>query len=189
MQTWNSCNVPQTRWIRGEQGSTVNAHGQLVITSGYAYTENGFQQVRYNDVWRSNFSVEDTRQLAMRCGGMGAVPAAGTGLRRWPGAVALPANTMTFSPVTRRAPWTPRTNPALLLQSHARSYINPLDGSTASTGPNWMLFFEGASVITVAGQNVPFVENDVYASADNGQTSAAALQRQPQPLLDFCICH
>ena len=165
--TWNQCATSGTNWIRGEQGVVVNANGQLVLVAGYAYTENNVQQVRYNDVWRSTFSVENTANLAARCGGNSAVPSAGTGLRRWPGSTATPANTLTFTPATLRAPWSPRYKAGLLTMSTPLSY-KMVDGTTANTGPNWLLMYEGMGLVS---SNPNANENDVYASADNGNAS------------------
>ena len=162
--TWSQCATADTAWIRGEQGIAVNANGQLVLVAGYAYQENGQFQARYNDVWRSDFNVENTANLADRCGG--GVPAAGPGLRRWPGVGATPANTLTFTPATMRAPWSPRYKAGLLLMSTPLSY-KTVDGTTANTGPNWLLMYEGMGLVSsIATSN----ENDVYASADNGHS-------------------
>ena len=163
---WNLCPTPpNARFLRGEQGATVNANGQLILVGGYAYAEDNNFQVRYNDVWRSDFSVENTTTLAARCGV--AIPAAGVGLRRWPTTTTIPANTMTFSPLTRRAPWSPRIQPALLLMSAPRTYINPTDMSVGTTGPDWLLMYEGS---LTAGAGPTGNENDVYASVDQGRT-------------------
>ena len=164
--TWNQCATSGTSWIRGEQGVVVNPNGQLVLVAGYAYTENNEFQVRYNDVWRSTFSIENTANLAARCGGNSAVPAAGTGLRRWPGSVATPANTLTFTPATLRAPWSPRYKAGLLSMSTPLSY-KTVDGTTANTGANWLLMYEGQGLVS---SDPASNENDVYASADNGAT-------------------
>ena len=168
--TWRQCNTPNTEWIRGEQGSVVNpTTGQLILVAGYAYSENGVFQVRYNDVWSSNIpggGVENTNNVAARCGGMGAVPSAGVGLRAWPGNPAVPQNTMTFTALTLRAPWSPRFRPGLLLMDKPITY-KLRDGTSANTGPNWLVFYEGHNVVyNLENLN----ENDVYASADNGTT-------------------
>ena len=153
--------------MRGEQGVAVSWQGRLLLVGGYAYSEDGYPQVRYNDVWQSDFNIEDTQELAARCGGPAAIPTAGVGLMRWPGDPVVPANTLTFSPLTRRAPWSPRIQPALLLMNKPLSYINPNDGSTSTTGPNWLLMYEGS---LTASANPEGNENDVYASADDGRT-------------------
>ena len=84
---WHLCPTPPNAlFLRGEQGATVNANGQLIMVGGYAYAENGQPQVRYNDVWRTDFSVENTEALAQRCGGASVViPPEGVGMRRWRG--------------------------------------------------------------------------------------------------------
>ena len=166
---WHLCPTPPNAlFLRGEQGATVNANGQLIMVGGYAYAENGQPQVRYNDVWRTDFSVENTEALAQRCGGASVViPPEGVGMRRWPGNPTVPADTLTFSPLTRRAPWSPRIQPALLLMSSAQTYINPTDGSSGTTGPNWLLLYEGS---LTAGTGPQSNENDVYASVDGGKT-------------------
>ena len=161
--SWSQCATANTDWIRGEQGVVVNSFGQLLLVAGYAYSENGQQQVRYNDVWQSTFSVDNNTEIAARCG---AQPAAGAGLRRWPGSTATPANTMTFTPATLRAPWSPRYKAGLLTMSTPLMYKTP-DGTTASTGPDWLLLYEGQGLVS---SNAATNENDVYASADNGKT-------------------
>ena len=164
--TWSQCATPNTAWIRGEQGVAVNRAGNLVLVSGYAYAENGVFQVRYNDVWRSAFSVENTTALAVRCGGRSRIPAAGVGLRVWPNRPVVPTNTLTFTAVTLRAPWSPRFKPGLLLMSEPVTY-KTAEGLSASTGRDWLLFYEGMGIVYNAqNQN----ENDVYGSADNGTT-------------------
>ena len=46
---WVQCSVPNNAlFLRGEQGVTANAAGQLIFVGGYAYAENGNFQVRYN---------------------------------------------------------------------------------------------------------------------------------------------
>ena len=170
--TWNSCALPsqlQDRlFIRTEQGAALNSRGQLVLTAGYAYAENGQFQVRYRDVWRSSFSLNDDRALADRCGGASVIPAAGPGLRRWPGVEQPnPRTTMTFTPLTLRAPWSARIQPAFLLMNQSRAYISSVDGTTASTGPGWLLMYEGSLISTY---NANSNENDVWASADDGRT-------------------
>ena len=159
------CTTPDTAWIRGEQGVAVNAAGRLILSSGYAYQENGITQVRYNDVWRSNFSVESSTQLAARCGGV-TLPSAGVGLRVWPGRPVVPANTMTFSSLTLRAPWSPRFRPGLLLMNKPLVYTT-VEGKKASTGPDWLLLYEGMGIVY---NTLALNENDVYASVDNGAT-------------------
>ena len=164
--TWAQCATSGTSWIRGEQGVAVNRQGQMVLVGGYAYAENGDFQVRYNDVWRSAFSVENTTALAVRCGGRSRIPAAGVGLRVWPGRPVVPANTLTFTAVTLRAPWSPRIRPGLLLMSEPVTY-RTADGMAASTGRDWLMFYGGMySLGSVPGS--VFDENDVYGSADNG---------------------
>ena len=118
-------------------------------------------------MWRTDFSVENTAALAARCGGASVIPAAGVGLRAWPGNPTVPANTLTFSPLTRRAPWSPRIQPALLSMSAPRTYVNPTDGSSGTTGPDWLLLYEGS--LTASG-GPEGNENDVYASMDGGST-------------------
>ena len=119
--TWAQCATAGTAWIRGEQGATVNRAGLLVLVGGYAYAENGGQQVRYNDVWRSTFSVDNSTALAMRCGGLSRLPSAGVGLRVWPGRPVVPSNTLTFTAVTLRAPWSSR------LEARAPAHVGARD--------------------------------------------------------------
>ena len=136
-----------------------------MLVSGYAYSENGVQQVRYRDVWRSDFSVESSAQLAARCGGV-TLPTGDIGLRLWPGRPVVPSGTMTFSSLTLRAPWSPRFRPGLLLMNTPVTYTT-VEGKKASTGPDWLLLYEGMGVVwNVLALN----ENDVYASVDNGAT-------------------
>ena len=158
---WCACSLPPNKlFIRGEQGVAINGDGRLVITAGYSYAENGTFQMRFNDVYRSTFSVENPQEVARRCGGADVIPATGIGLRAWPGAVPVSPNNVTFSPVIKRAPWSQRTtSPGLYRMTQPRTITNPTDGSTASTGPNWLLLYGGAGN-----------ENDVYASADDGVT-------------------
>ena len=173
--TWRECNVPgtdaQKLWIRGEQGAVVNAQGHLVLAAGYGYgspPEAGFQ-VRYRDVWRTTFSLEDTRALAARCGGLNAIPAAGAGMRTWPGAALNERNVMSFTAITRRAPWSARIQPEITLMRNSRSYVSSVDGTTATTGTDWLVMFEGS---IRRGTNSRSAENDVWASADSGVTWA-----------------
>ena len=170
--TWQGCNLPPALedrlFIRTEQGAALNLRGQLVISAGYAYAERGQFQVRYRDVWRSTFSVDDTRELAERCGGASAVPAVGPGLRRWPGVTPTSSSTtLNFSPLTRRAPWSPRIQPAFLLMNQSRTYTSAVDGTTASTGSNWLLMYEGSLISTYTPNSN---ENDVWGSGDHGAT-------------------
>ena len=169
---WHSCTLPsplQDRlFIRTEQGAALNFQGQLVITAGYAYAENGQFQVRYRDVWRSTFSLNDDLALADRCGGASVIPSAGPGLRRWPGVEQPNARTtLTFTPLTLRAPWSARIQPAFLLMNQSRTYISSVDGTTASTGPGWLLMYEGSLISTY---NANSNENDVWSSADSGRS-------------------
>ena len=162
---WVQCNTPNTDWIRGEQGVAVSPAGNMVLVAGYAYTENNVFQVRYNDVWSTNWNVDDSAQVAARCGGV-AVPAGGPGIRTWPNPTPVPSNTVTFTALTLRAPWSPRNKPALLRMSTPLTYKTP-DGSTASTGPDWLLLYEGMNLVS---SNANSNENDVYASMDDGRT-------------------
>ena len=175
---WHECNVPGTAaqklWIRGEQGAVLNAAGQLVLAAGYGYgapPETAFQ-VRYRDVWRTTFSLQDTRELAARCGGVGVIPAAGPGMRTWPGTAVSDRNTLTFTPITRRAPWSPRIQPELALMRQPRTYVSSVDGTTATTGPDWLVMFEGS---IRRGTNARSAENDVWASAASNGSSWALI--------------
>ena len=68
--------------------------------------------------------------------------------------------------MTLRAPWSARFKPGLLRMSTPLVY-RQADGSSASTGADWLLFYEGMNLVS---SNPNANENDVYASVDNGMS-------------------
>ena len=85
---------------------------------------------------------------------------------------------MTFTSLTLRAPFSARIQPAFLLMNASRSYTSAVDGTTASTGPAWLLIYEGS---LISNYNTDSNENDVWASADSGRTWSlfSGFTRQP----------
>jgi len=171
--TWNSCQLPAgddtaRQFIRTEQGITIDAQGRMMIASGYSYDGAG-GRFSYRDVWRTPFSVEDTNLLASMCGGPSVIPRAGVGLRRW-ASTTLPTVTNSFImyPLTHRAPWSQRIQPAFLRMTNAVTYTQVGTGTKRSTGPDWLLMYEGS--LTYSTEGVATNENDVWASLDMGAT-------------------
>ena len=171
--TWNSCQLPSgedeaRQFIRTEQGVTVDSQGRMVIASGYSYDGRG-GRFDYRDVWRTPFNVEDTALLASMCGGSSVIPRAGVGLRRWGTAtLATTSNSFIMYPLTHRAPWSQRIQPAFLRMTTPVSYTQVGTGVKRSTGPDWLLMYEGS--LTYNNTNVATNENDVWASLDMGAT-------------------
>ena len=172
--TWNSCQLPSgddtaRQFIRTEQGVTIDGQGRMIIASGYSYDGAG-GRFEYQDVWRTPFNVEDTNTLASMCGGPTVIPRAGVGIRRWGNVpLATIANSFVMYPSTHRAPWSQRIQPAFLRMSTAITYTQVGTGVKRSTGPDWLLMYEG-SLTYNSTEGVASNENDVWASLDMGAT-------------------
>ena len=171
--SWVSCQLPSgedeaRQFIRTEQGVTIDAMGRMLIASGYSYDGRG-GRFDYRDVWRTPFNVEDTDVLASMCGGPSVIPKTGVGLRRWSNLQsATPSNSFIMYPLTHRAPWSQRIQPAFLLMKNAVTYTQVKSHLKTSTGPNWLLLYEGS--LTYETNAVSSNENDVWASLDMGAT-------------------
>ena len=169
-RVWTQCYVPQgddsdRAWIRTEQGITLTPDQRLIVASGYSYDGAG-ERYDYNDVWMSDFSLSDIDYLSTICNA--ARPAAGIGLRQWGSNAAPSTSVFTMTVQTRRAPWSARRAPALLVMNKPITYKQANTQLTVSTTPNWLLMYEGA---LPANSEFGFTrENDVWASADLGQT-------------------
>ena len=194
--TWTECSVGTTaaqyNWIRTESGFAINAEGHLLVLAGYAYSSTT-QRQDFNDVWVSNFRVEGmegAEYLAKVCNAV--LPTRGIGLRQWRNSDPSPTNTFTMTVQTRRAPWSARASPALLLMSKPITYKQAGTRVTVSTTPNWLLMYEGA---LPSEENGVSQENDVWASADYGVTwdiisgvsinGAKGIQRSEMPDSSF----
>ena len=170
---WHSCQLPSgddsaRQFIRTEQGVTIDAQGRMLIASGYSYDGAG-RRFLYRDVWRTPFNVEDTDTLASMCGGPTVIPKAGVGLRRWrTEQPATSGNTFIMYPLTHRAPWSQRIQPAFLHMTTPITYTQVGSGLRRSTGPDWLLLYEGS--LTYNTSNAYTNENDVWASLDMGAT-------------------
>ena len=170
---WQSCQLPSgedeaRQFIRTEQGVTIDSQGRMLIASGYSYDGRG-GRFDYRDVWRTPFSIDDTNLLATMCGGPSVIPRAGVGLRRW-GNTQLPSTSNTFImyPLTHRAPWSQRIQPAFLRMDNSVSYTQVGTNIKRSTGPDWLLMYEGS--LTYSTDGIATNENDVWASLDSGAT-------------------
>lgn len=157
-------------YFRTEQGVTLTNDEELVLLSGYSFCPQGrctATRYDYRDVWKTPFSLGNTALLAQMCSTD--VPASGAGLARWPRPPVI-ANSFGMTVQTRRAPWSARIQPAVLLMSRPIDYLQAGTKLRISTPPNWLLLYEGS--LTYAF-DTPFQsnENDIHASADNGATS------------------
>ena len=172
-RSWGQCSVGttagQSTWIRTESGVTLNSEGHLLSVAGYAFGAVGQGgRTDFNDVWVSSFSVEGAAgadTLATLCNSV--VPPRGIGLREWRGESAANTNVFSMTVQTRRAPWSARASPALLLMTKPITYKQAGSRVTVSTTPNWLLMYEGA---LPSEENGVSQENDVWASADYGVT-------------------
>jgi len=166
---WNQCLVDNNDngnvYIRTQAGVSLTDDGELLIASGYAYGSNSNNRTLYKDVWKTPFSLDDTQMLADMCGTD--IPLNGIGLTSWPRPTLQ--NTFAMTVQTRRAPWSARIQPAILSMSKPITYVQAGTKLKISTPPNWLLMYEGSLTY---GVDTEFEsnENDVWASADNGQS-------------------
>ena len=89
--TWSTCTLPSDHgYVRGQQGAALTMDGRLLLASGYAH-QIGAPRTDYTDLWISNISVTNAQRMSEVCGGY-ALPAAGLGLRVWPGSYVPPTD-------------------------------------------------------------------------------------------------
>jgi len=81
-------------FVRTEQAAQLTTDEKLLLSTGYTHY-NGSRRIGYSDVWQSAISLAEHAALARVCGGEENIPAAGPGLRRWPG-----QSTAAVTPVT-----------------------------------------------------------------------------------------
>ena len=171
---WSRCNLPDgdeesRSFVRHKAGIALTEDEEIVMASGIIYPRGaGPAGIReFRDVWKTPFKLSDTRDLSVRCNAN--IPARGIGLRTWPRNV-KPADTVfAMTAQTRRAPWSARASPALLVMQKPITFRQVADKSLVSTPPNWLLMYEGSLAVASDGISAPS-ENDVWASGDEGQT-------------------
>ena len=171
---WSRCNLPdggdeERSFVRHKAGVALTEDEEMVLASGISYPRGVGPEgrVEYRDVWKTPFKLSDTRDLAARCNAN--IPARGIGLRTWPRGT-KPADTVfSMTAQTRRAPWSARASPALLVMQRAITYRQAAGNVLVSTPPNWLLMYEGSLAVASDGTTATS-ENDVWASGDEGQT-------------------
>ena len=170
---WSRCNLPDDgdesrSFVRHKAGVALTEDEEMVIASGITYPRGAGPagEIRYQDVWKTPFKLSDTRDLAIRCNAN--IPARGIGLRFWPRNT-KPADTVfAMTAQTRRAPWSARASPALLVMQKPITYRQVVGNVLVSTPPNWLLLYEGSLIASDGSTSTS--ENDVWASGDEGQT-------------------
>ena len=171
---WSQCRLPdgggdERSFVRHKAGVALTEDEEMVIASGIFYPRGAGPDgtIEYTDVWKTPFKLSDTADLATRCNAF--VPRVGIGLRNWPRNV-KPADTVfAMTAHTRRAPWSARASPALLVMQRAITYRQVTGNVLVSTPPNWLLMYEGSLAVGTDEQTATS-ENDVWASGDEGQT-------------------
>ena len=172
---WSRCNLPDSgeeprSFVRHKAGVTLTEDEEMVIASGIFWPKDAggpAAERQYTDVWKTPFKLSDTRDLSIRCNAN--IPARGIGLRSWTRNVKPAETVFAMTAQTRRAPWSARASPALLVMQKPITYRQVVDKVLVSTPPNWLLMYEG-SLAVATDLTTATSENDVWASGDEGQT-------------------